>query len=221
MTHDHAPVTSAGGVLKELRSHAPFSLFGALTGIGLMVLFVLLPVSSESLRPAFTGLHSVHVLLSAVVTTGLYWTYRKSVVKAVLIGLVGAIGIATLSDILLPHHGAALVLWATGEDPGHMHLHIAAVDHFYIIVPAAVLGVIAGLVWPYTKVPHAGHVLLSTWASLFYVISQSSPDVTWLPRLPLVLIVLFLAVWLPCCVSDIIFPMLFVKDKKRSEKAGA
>lgn len=102
-----------------------------------------------------------------------------------------------------------------------MHLHIAAVDHFYIIVPAAVLGVIAGLVWPYTKVPHAGHVLLSTWASLFYVISQSSPDVTWLPRLPLVLIVLFLAVWLPCCVSDIIFPMLFVKDKKRSEKAGA
>ena len=25
------------------------------------------------------------------------------------------------------------------------------------------------------------------------------------------LIVLFIAVWLPCCVSDIIFPMLFVR----------
>ena len=27
-----------------------------------------------------------------------------------------------------------------------------------------------------------------------------------------VFLVLFIAVWLPCCVSDIIFPLLFVKN---------
>jgi len=30
-----------------------------------------------------------------------------------------------------------------------------------------------------------------------------------------VLVFLFLAVWIPCCVSDIIFPLLFIRDRKK------
>jgi hypothetical protein len=31
----------------------------------------------------------------------------------------------------------------------------------------------------------------------------------------IVLVFLFLAVLVPCCTSDIVFPLLFVKDKNR------
>jgi hypothetical protein len=33
-----------------------------------------------------------------------------------------------------------------------------------------------------------------------------------------IFIFLFLAVLLPCCVSDIVFPLLFVKDNKAARK---
>jgi hypothetical protein len=31
-------------------------------------------------------------------------------------------------------------------------------------------------------------------------------------------IFIFLAVWIPCCISDIVFPLLFVKDSKTGKK---
>jgi hypothetical protein len=64
-----------------------------------------------------------------------------------------------------------------------------------------------GLLAPGTRPPHAGHALVSTWASLFYLTAYGVTD--WLPLLPLVLVVLFFAVWIPCCTSDIVFPLLF------------
>ena len=30
-----------------------------------------------------------------------------------------------------------------------------------------------------------------------------------------IFIFLFLAVWLPCCTSDIVYPLLFIKDRKK------
>jgi hypothetical protein len=32
--------------------------------------------------------------------------------------------------------------------------------------------------------------------------------------LPLIFLFLFLAVWVPCCVSDIVYPLLFVRGKQ-------
>ncbi len=220
MNHEHAPDGTLAGIGAELRSHAPFTLFGALTGILLMAGLVLANPSPGELKPVFSGLHAIHVVLSAIVTTGLYRRYHSNLAYAAVIGLVGAVGIATLSDVLFPHHGAALVLRATGADGQHIHLHIAAIEHWYIILPSALIGVAIGCIWPRTKVSHAGHVLLSTWASLFYVVAHSSPDIDWLPRMPLMLIVFFVAVWVPCCVSDIVFPMLFVKNNSKKGTGG-
>jgi hypothetical protein len=60
-----------------------------------------------------------------------------------------------------------------------------------------------------------GHVLLSTWASLFHIImSIGGKSLNWFVYAAIFLF-LFLAVWIPCCVSDIVFPLLFVKDADR------
>ena len=204
-------------ILQELKAHAPFTLLGSLTGVVVMVIVVLTKLPPARLEPVFEGFHTGHVLLSAIVTAGLYRRYRTNIAACVLIGFVGSVGIATLSDIIFPHHGGALLLELTGEHHGMHDLHLPFIDEWWLINPAALIGVGIGIAWPKTKVPHAGHVLLSTWASLFYLVVHSQAEVSWLPRLPLVLVVLFIAVWLPCCVSDIVFPLLFVGKQAREQ----
>jgi len=73
----------------------------------------------------------------------------------------------------------------------------------------ATIGTLTGLG---TKYQHAVHVLISTLASLFYLMAFGVVD--WLPMFPLVFVVLFIAVWVPCCASDIMFPLLFVRKEK-------
>ncbi len=214
----------AGPVLKELRTHAPFTLFGALTGVLLMLLLVAARADPRPLHPVFEGLHAAHVLLSAVVTAAMYWRYRRNVIACVAVGIVGSVGIATLSDVVFPHHGGALMLRAAGGQ-ARMDFHLPALEQWWLIFPVALLGVALGMGRPKTRVPHSGHVLLSTWASLFYVFLHAEGQVNWLPLLPLVFVVLFVAVWVPCCVSDIVFPLLFVpgaagRDHEHEARAG-
>ena len=35
----------------------------------------------------------------------------------------------------------------------------------------------------------------------------------WLPLLPFIFLFLFLSVWLPCCISDIVYPLLWISRK--------
>ena len=195
--------------LSELKNHAPFTLAGAVTGIALVAGAVLLKVPQEGLRRLFESFHALHVILSAIVTAAMYRRYKKHILACVLVGFVGSIGIGTLSDIVFPHLGAI----AMGAEMGHVH--IGFIEHWWLINPAALLGVAIGILVPRTKVPHLGHVLLSMWASAFYLLAHGSGN--WLAWLPAVLVVLFLAVWLPCCVSDIVFPLLFVGKEAREE----
>jgi len=83
-------------------------------------------------------------------------------------------------------------------------MHLGFIDQWYLINPAAVIGVAIGYFWPSTKFPHSGHVLLSTWASLFHVIMALGVAVYWYAYV-VICIFLFIAVWLPCCISDIVF----------------
>ncbi|GAF68508.1 unnamed protein product, partial [marine sediment metagenome] len=66
---------------------------------------------------------------------------------------------------------------------------------------------------PKTKLPHAGHVLLSVFASLFHIIMAMAGVIT-IQLMILSAIFIFIAVIMPCCLSDIIFPLLFVKKTK-------
>ena len=124
----------------------------------------------------------------------------------VLVGYVGSIGIATLSDSLLPFAGEILLQL---PNPG---LHIGFIEKWWLVNPLAFLGIAIAYWRPTTKFPHAGHVLLSTWASAFHIIMALGDTVSWITLL-IIGLFLFLSVWLPCCLSDIIFPLLFVSGK--------
>jgi len=205
----------------ELKEHAPFTAMGAASGIIIMVAIVFGDVLSSVSQAAFHTLHPLHVILSALTTTALYRKHAKGKIwAAILIGYFGSIGIATLSDAIIPFLGGALL----GVE---MEFHVPfletekmpfiGVEVWKLINSAALVGIIIGYFKPTTKFPHLGHVLLSTWASLLYFTAFGVAH--WIPLLPFVFLFLFLAVWLPCCVSDIVFPLLFARNKKLPPQA--
>lgn len=203
-------------ILAELKSHAPFTLFGAFTGIVCMLIFK--GLSHETSHKIFYVFHPAHVVLSAMVTASMFALHmrrRPKFLPVLLVGFFGALGIATLSDSLIPHLGEVL-LGMHVELHSHAHssfaekAHIGFIESWYIVIPAAVAGVLIAYLRPRTKFPHAGHVLLSTWASSFHMIMAMGGELSaWEAVVSFAF--LFLAVWLPCCISDIIFPLLFVK----------
>ena len=191
-------------IANELKSHAPFTSLGAVTGIILMAIIVLANVPPATSHTFFYILHPFHVVLSALVTTAMYKQHSKGKVWAViLIGYVGSIGIATLSDAVIPYLGGVLLNL-------EIEFHLGFIEKWWLVNPMALVGITIGYWKPTTKFPHAGHVLLSTWASLFYFTAFGTAN--WIPLLPFIFLFLFLAVWVPCCMSDIIFPLLFAKE---------
>ncbi|MGB7294329.1 MAG: hypothetical protein WBC70_01955 [Candidatus Aminicenantales bacterium] len=195
-------------ILAELRRHAPFTAFGAITGIAILLTLIFSNVVSQVSEVSsviFYILHPTHIVLSAIVTTAMYRLHRPqfNFLWGILIGYVGSIGIATLSDSIVPYLGEIML------DLPNRGVHIGFIEKPWLTHPAAFLGIVIAVLKPTTKFPHAGHVLVSTWASLFHIIMAIGPTMN-LISVIVVFVFLFLAVWFPCCLSDIIFPLLFV-----------
>ena len=194
-------------VSKELKNHAPFTIFGAITGIIIIVFFHKLP--SKVSYNIFYILHPIHVVLSALVTASMYELHIRGKCKLwilILIGYLGSVGIASLSDSVIPYVGELLL------GLPNKGIHLGFIEKWWLVNPLAFLGIALAYFKPTTKFPHSGHVLLSTWASLFHIIMAAGGSLN-----PIFYIVifffLFVAVWLPCCISDIVFPLLFVEKR--------
>jgi len=177
-------------ILKELKKHAPFTIFGAILGVILM--FFIYNIPKNISYNIFYTLHPLHVLLSALVTSSIYILYSGKNFK--IWKLIPYLGETLLN---LPNKG----------------IHLGFIEKWWLVNPLALLGIAIAYFKPKTKLPHVGHVLLSVFASLFHIIMALGQTIT-TTILLLTTIFIFIAVIIPCCLSDIIFPLLFVKNKK-------
>ncbi|MEA3489270.1 MAG: hypothetical protein U9R44_02870 [Candidatus Omnitrophota bacterium] len=205
-------------ILHELRRHAPFTMFGAFTGIIVMVAFRNLPYRNA--YTVFYALHPLHVILSALVTASMYKNYKCAqnghkcnLFTLLAIGFFGSVGIATLSDSIIPFLGEKLLHMP------HAEPHIGFIEEPFIVILFALAGVAIAYFRPATKFPHAGHVLISTWASLFHIMMAKGHGLTFFFGMA-VFVFLFFAVWIPCCISDIVFPLLFIRKEDIGRKAA-
>ena len=131
--------------------------------------------------------------------------YRK-IGEAVLVGVVGAILIGSLSDVLLPWVGGNLLGLET-------ILHLPILESSFLILGMAIIGSLFGIYIGLFKINHTLHVFLSVFASLFYLLAFSISMNVWVVLA--ISLVVFLVVYIPCCISDIVFPLLFIKKPCR------
>lgn len=201
-------------ITKEMKNHAPFTAFGAITGLIIMVLLYKIPYRVSC--NIFYILHPAHVLLSAIVTASMYKLHITSKRKFKLLGLIlvgylGSVGIATLSDSIIPYLGETLL------DLPNRGIHIGFIEKWWLVNPLAFAGIAIAYFRPTTKFPHAGHVLLSTWASSFHII-MAVGGILSVSLIITAFVFMFISVWIPCCMSDIVFPLLFVGEKAEQVK---
>lgn len=231
--HQHTVAEAPSALLVELREHIPFSVTAVALGLTAAGAICILGSNfieggiGEALHdhatpdahehgPAFARLffhlfHPAHMLFSAVATTAMFCRYDRSTFKAIIVGLVGAVGVCGASDILMPQ----VSLMILGE---RTPWHICVIEHPGMVLPFAVIGVIVGVVASSgvlrsTLISHSLHVLASSMASIFYMVGPLGV-VAWIDKVGQVFVFVVLAVMVPCCLSDIVFPMLMSKTGK-------
>ncbi len=234
---DHRAVSrlrqNLGYVGAELRRHLPFSVFSVAAGIVVLAMLtaVIQSVGGDLGRPheaqavqaehahdhdhevlatpaggLFHVFHPVHLLFSAVATTAMFWRYERRLWKAVITGFVGSVVVCSLSDIFFPYIGGLLL----GAEMG---FHLCIVEHPGLVFPFVFVGIGVGLlaaetVKASTFVSHSAHVFTSSMASILYLVTYGLSG--WMEHAGWVFLVVVVAVMIPCCISDIIFPLLVV-----------
>lgn len=157
-------------------------------------------------RASFHLFHPLHICLSAIATTSLFWRYRRHIARAVWVGAWGTIVPCGLSDYIFPYLGGRLL----GQP---MELHMCIVHEPQLFFSFLALGILGGF-WAESRLrgshlfSHGAHVFISSTASLLYLISFGFTS--WMSNVQdifPVFAVIVLAVWIPCCISDIVIPV--------------
>ena len=196
--------TKPSSILNELKHHVPFTVLA--TFIAIILVFIITEFELFNIPEAtFHGFHYLHVLVSATATAAIYHRYKKSFAGAIIIGILGAIIIGSLSDVLFPYLGSLFF------EHLHAEFHLPIMESTIFVLSFAFIGGVLGAWKEKSKTPHFIHVLLSVFASFFYLYSFTF---NWgLGTLFIVFAIVFISVIIPCCLSDIIFPFLFLGKK--------
>lgn len=166
---------------------------------------------TAELQWSFHVLHPLHVCLSAITTTAVIWHFDRRLIKTLMIGFASVIPCA-LSDYIVPFVGGRLL----GQK---MQLHICLIDHPTLILPFLLLGILGGLLFEervsgHSVFSHGVHVFISSSAALLYLASFGC--IGWLTDIQLVfpvLLIVVIAVWIPCCISDIVIPISAIHER--------
>jgi len=185
-------------IINELKNHAPFTFLATITAV--VAIFYLSNVSFS--EEHFHFFHLSHVIVSAMVTAAIFYKYKKRKISAFLIGISGAIIIGSLSDVFFPY-----LSWLALKN--EVHFHLPLIEETLLVLSCAGLGSFLGITLQKTKQPHFIHVFLSVFASLFYLLVFGSGLIYFTATI----LVVFLAVIIPCCLSDIVFPFLFLREE--------
>jgi hypothetical protein len=199
-------------VVTEFAHHFPYTVVGSLIAMAGAWWFGTQHLTNghtEDLfiqsRSFFHLFHPLHICLSAIATTSLFWRYERHVLRAIVVGALGTIIPCGLSDYVFPYIGGRVL----GQP---MELHMCIVDHPQLFFPFLFLGILGGF-WAEERLTgshlfsHGAHVFVSSAASLLYLMSFGFT--AWMTDVRFVFpafLIVVLAVWIPCCISDIVVP---------------
>jgi len=202
-----------GALAIEFAHHLPYTIISSLMSMGAVWWFGVTQLQGQGLEPwadrlrdSFHISHPLHLTLSAIATTSVFWRHERQLLKAVLVGGLGTVIPCGLSDYIFPFIGGRLL----GQP---LELHLCVVEHPMLVFPFVALGIVGGLLFEErmsgsSLFSHGAHVFVSSLASLLYLVGFGFTS--WMSDTHLlfpVFSVVVIAVWIPCCISDIVIPI--------------
>ncbi len=155
----------------------------------------------------FHSFHYLHIIVSVAGAALTYFRFATSWFAGIMVALIAPTFFCILSDILLPALSGRLL----GVD---MEVHVCffqLYDAINLFVFMA-MGLLAGLAL--SKTPnsitriasyfHSAHTLISSMASVFYMVAHGFDS--WFESMGILFLFMFVAVILPCTLSDIVVP---------------
>jgi len=218
-SHHHPDHDTGHTLYGELACHLPYAIFSVAAGLIWLSLISYVTtclggeseVSARGADVLFHSFHFVHIVFAATGTLITFLRFSKNWAAALLVGFASPAIFCTLSDVVFPYLAGRML----GVD---MHFHMCFVDEITNVVPFLVVGVINGFVmsWHhkgrqvlYSIFSHVGHILMSSFASSFYLFSHGLTN--WSENMGMIFMLLILAVVVPCTLSDLVIPMLFAR----------
>jgi hypothetical protein len=216
-SHEHT-------VTGELICHLPYAVFSvafALIILSVMSAFTL-AASHENLvlqgaELLFHSFHFMHIVFAATGTIIAFCRFSKNIWMALLIGTISPTFFCMLSDAILPYLGGRL-LGVT------MHFHICFLSDTAKVIPFLFVGILNGFLMSrhhdsklglYAISSHAVHILVSSLASTFYLVSHGFTD--WYVHIGIVFLFLIIAVVVPCTLSDVVVPLAVAKRLRKKK----
>jgi len=209
------------GFIQELMHHLPYAIFSVALGMiilsmldytsGMQAIGHITRVNCSGYHMLFHSFHFLHILFAATGTIITFSRFSNNLVRAIIVGTIAPVIFCILSDVLLPYLAGRVL----GVD---MELHICFYREWQNVIPFLGVGIINGLVLArhHTKMlkvfsigSHFFHILISSLASLFYMVSHGFSN--WYPQMGVVFLFLVIAIVIPCTFSDVIIPMYWAK----------
>ena len=205
-THNHTIYT-------ELMCHLPYAIFAVAGALSLLSIMNYVSTNTDlhAADTLFHSFHFMHIIFAATGTVLTFLRFSNSVPKAIAIGLISPTFFCVLSDAILPYVCGRLL-------GVHMHFHICFWSELYNVLPFLFVGILNGFVLSkhhgsrqtlYALSSHALHIIISSLASVFYLVSHGFAD--WQTQIGLVFLSLIVAVVVPCTFSDVVVPMMVAR----------
>lgn len=199
-------------IMHELKTHLPYTLLGAISGILLLGLIYQIFIRAghfnqhETFENFFHVFHFGHIFLSAIATTAIFFRHDRNILKTIAIGFFGTLVACGISDLFLPYLGGKLL-------GAEMHLHVCLFENPLLVLLINAAGIAVGMmaeikIGKISYLSHSSHVFISSFASLFYLVTFGLQN--WMHLIFGIFLVTTLAVIIPCCSSDIVIPLSFV-----------
>ncbi len=217
-SHEHS-------LKEELLCHLPYATFSVALGFVLLSIMHFFSLAAraypDSLRYAyhilFHSFHYLHIVFAVTGTVVTFFRFSKNALVGVLVSLISPAIFCTISDVALPAiAGNILGISMT------MHVCFFEWHDIMNVLPFMLVGLITGLALRrhhevslgfYSLASHFIHILISSLASLFYVVSFGFD--TWPSVMGQLFFFLVIAVVIPCTISDIIVPSYFARFGKK------
>jgi len=190
----------------ELEEHVPFTALATAVAVTIMAVLLAKTHLITYAVSAFWVFHPAHVFFSSIVSAAIFYKYRNNFLLALTSAVIISVVIGSFSDVIFPYLGSLLFKIPTTFE-------LPALESPLLIFGIAILGSLVGIAARFTKFPHFLHVLISLFASLLYIFAYSHNFslVTYIA----IFIITTISVVIPCCLSDIVFPIIFENKLKR------
>lgn len=211
-------------LLHELAHHFPYAVFSvALSFVGAALLgYFSFGATAKAVEAGslvlFHSFHFLHIVFAATGAVLTYFRYSNNVFQGIVLGALNATVFCIVSDIFMPY--------LVGQSLGvTMELHICFMHEMHNIVPFLLVGVFNGWLLSkhhtgkksfYSLWSHFTHILVSSLASMLYIISHGMHD--WMPHMGVLFGFLIIAVVVPCTLSDVVVPFYAARLGKRREE---